>query len=626
MRLGSKGSVLAPTLYTLWAADLILELRRVPHTTTYMYADDTATLSGGSSIALAKERAQKSADIIAAWADRWKMRVAGEKTQAIVLSQWARDAGELTVKVAGVSVKAGSQLRLLGVTFDRLLHFGPHCTDLRRRVRPRTAQLKKLTGRSWGLGEQQLRTVANGYVRGALEYAAAAWLPAASPSHVELIDRELRAAARAVTGCTASTPVHALMSEAGMTDAWSRRQALAARMVGLAASLPEGDPLRSVGEAVVPRRLKTTGWREVGAAALAAADARDIPVEARLHHTLPPWADNSTVHFHLDLGPRARRAAPEDVRRAAAEERIRELPEEAVWIWSDGSAEDGVANGGGGALIRTLTEDDWELRVPAGRLCSSTRAELAALLAALEAVAELPRSAGLPVVACLDSRAALLTLAAGASAQTTTLGASVWTQLLRLQASNSSIHLQWVSAHCGLPGNERADALAKEAAGMSQRTTSVDARTLTRAAARAAGREWRASRPAGWYRDVMADRAPDPVRAATREEAIDVHQLRSGHWGRSEQYLHRIGRRPTPECAQCNDITCPAGRCLVCGEAADTPAHVLLECPCLFGPRLQALGNITGTARDVQRDDVVAALAAGYAAHKSRVAPSPPRR
>ncbi|KAF0309057.1 hypothetical protein FJT64_019802 [Amphibalanus amphitrite] len=184
-------------------------------------------------------------------------------------------------------------------------------------------------------------------------------------------------------------------------------------MVGLAASLPEGDPLRSVGEAVVPRRLKTTGWREVGAAALAAADARDIPVEARLHHTLPPWADNSTVHFHLDLGPRARRAAPEDVRRAAPEERIRELPEEAVWIWSDGSTEDGVANGGGGALIRTPTEDDWELRVPAGRLCSSTRAELAALLAALEAVAELPRSAGLPVVACLDSRAALLTLAAG---------------------------------------------------------------------------------------------------------------------------------------------------------------------------------------------------------------------
>ncbi|KAF0313786.1 RNA-directed DNA polymerase from mobile element jockey [Amphibalanus amphitrite] len=111
-----------------------------------------------------------------------------------------------------------------------------------------------------------------------------------------------------------------------------------------------------------------------------------------------------------------------------------------------------------------------------------------------------------------------------------------------------------------------------------------------------------------------------------REEAVDIHQLRSGHWARSEQYLHRIGRRPTPECAQCDDKECPAGRCLVCSEAADTPAHVLLECPCLYGPRLRALGNIIGAAHDVRRDDVVAALAAGYMAHKSRSATLPLRR
>ena len=72
---------------------------------------------------------------------------------------------------------------------DRLLHFGEHCRTLRRKTRPRIAQLRKLTGRSWGLGETQLRTVANGYVRGALEYAAAAWLPAASDAHVELLER-----------------------------------------------------------------------------------------------------------------------------------------------------------------------------------------------------------------------------------------------------------------------------------------------------------------------------------------------------------------------------------------------------------------------------------------------------
>ena len=264
-----------------------------------------------------------------------------------------------------------------------------------------------------------------------------------------------------------------------------------------------------------------------------------------------------------------------------------------------------------------------------GRLGGGWRGELqhgGALLAALEAAAELPGCRGVPVVACLDSKAALLLLAGGAAAQASTLGARLWAQLRRMTADGSTVTLQWVPAHCGLVGNERADALAKEAAALPQQSTPVDVRTLTRAVARHSKRKWQADWPAGWYRTVMGDRAPAPVRTATREEAVDIHQLRSGHWARSEQYLHRIGRRPTPECAQCDDKECPAGRCLVCSEAADTPAHVLLECPCLYGPRLRALGNIIGTAHDVRRDDVVAALAAGYMAHKSRSATLPLRR
>ena len=48
-------------------------------------------------------------------------RRAGENTQALVLSQWARDATGL-----GVMVAADTYLCPLGATFDRLLHFGNH--------------------------------------------------------------------------------------------------------------------------------------------------------------------------------------------------------------------------------------------------------------------------------------------------------------------------------------------------------------------------------------------------------------------------------------------------------------------------------------------------------------------
>ena len=71
-----------------------------------------------------------------------------------------------------------------------------HCRNLRQRERPRTVQLRKLAGRDWGLEERQLRTVAMGYLRGALEHAAAAWLPATSPSHLVVLEREMRKADR----------------------------------------------------------------------------------------------------------------------------------------------------------------------------------------------------------------------------------------------------------------------------------------------------------------------------------------------------------------------------------------------------------------------------------------------
>ena len=70
--------------------------------------------------------------------------------------------------ITGIPVKAKPQMRLLEVIFDQLLHFGQHCAEMRRNSRPHIAQLRKFTGRTWGLKERQLRIVASGYIRGAL--------------------------------------------------------------------------------------------------------------------------------------------------------------------------------------------------------------------------------------------------------------------------------------------------------------------------------------------------------------------------------------------------------------------------------------------------------------------------
>ena len=176
-----QGSVLAPTLFLLWSVPLADILRRIPGTTPCMYADDTAFLCAGNTIEVAKRRARQAAAALVRRANASKMIVASDKTQVLVLSQAPKDAANCTVRVAGEVVSARTHLKLLGVTLDRTLHFRAHCKSLRQKTRPRIAQLKKRTGHDWGLRDQQLRAVANGYVRGPQEHAAAAWLPATPP-------------------------------------------------------------------------------------------------------------------------------------------------------------------------------------------------------------------------------------------------------------------------------------------------------------------------------------------------------------------------------------------------------------------------------------------------------------
>ena len=187
-----------------------------------------------------------------------------------MLSQNAKDAVGCTIKVVGNTMPASDTLVLLGIEIDRRLQFGAYCRCRRRRVRPRVAHLRRLAGRSWGLDEQVLRTVANGYVRGALEHGAAAWMPAAAPSHAKLIERELRAAARIITGCPCSTPTHAVMVKARLAPIEERRKVLAARLLARALALTPTDPLRETAEASAPSRLTSVRrWRALGRQRLA---------------------------------------------------------------------------------------------------------------------------------------------------------------------------------------------------------------------------------------------------------------------------------------------------------------------------------------------------------------------
>ena len=205
-----------------------------------------------------------------------------------------------------------------------------------------------------------------------------------------------------------------------------------------------------------------------------------------------------------------------------------------------------------------------------------------------------------------------MTLRQGPAAQTSPLGAAVWEGLVAIsEGGRREVRLQWVPAHCDLTNNEKVDTIAKDATTLPQQDAPVDVKTAYRAAARTARaqavRDW----PSGWYKTLMGEYLPPPLsRSTPRNVAVDVHQMRAGHWSGSVQYMHRIGRHSSPECPQCDDKSCNAARCVICKEEADTPEHILLRCPALMGTRLRHLGNIYPTIEQMRSSGVVAALGA----------------
>ena len=162
-----------------------------------------------------------------------------------------------------------------------------------------------------------------------------------------------------------------------------------------------------------------------------------------LYQRAPPWHHcGDSVRFVLDLPQPTRRTDAPERRKEAALAALALIPDPDCTIWSDGSAKEGTIQGGGGALLELHREGRTiECVAPAGRVCSSMRAELVAMVEVLLRLQELPASSSScikSVLLCTDSRSGLQLLSRGPDDQQTAIGQRIWSLLNALTAGGSS--------------------------------------------------------------------------------------------------------------------------------------------------------------------------------------------
>ena len=217
------------------------------------------------------------------------------------------------------------------------------------------------------------------------------------------------------------------------------------------------------------------------------------------------------------------------------------FPQEA-WIhaYTDGSAAKAVADGGAGIHVHFPEGETTAVSFATGKNSTNYRAETEALMRAASLIQKCDCDCE-QVVFLTD---ALSVLQALQNSKLPSLASALYEV-----AKSRRVALQWIPAHCGVPGNERADRLAKDGASGEQpnnSTTFTEKKNIIRT-----------------LRAPTTSR--DDYHLLSREQQSVLVRLRTGH-NRLNSHMHRkLKLVPSPSCP--------------CGQGDQTAEHVLQTCP-----------------------------------------------
>lgn len=178
-----QGSVLSPTLYSLYTADIPRPTdRRIQ---LAIYADDTAVLVSSKSINTLCLLVQEYLTQLENFFCKWCIQANAEKSSALIFTRRPLPVERLPVlTLSDNPIPWRQETKYLGVTFDKSLTFKSHIKNVSTRGRQVMAQLFPLLRRKSTLSVKNKLTIFKLIIRPTMLYASLAWGHAAK-SHIK---------------------------------------------------------------------------------------------------------------------------------------------------------------------------------------------------------------------------------------------------------------------------------------------------------------------------------------------------------------------------------------------------------------------------------------------------------
>lgn len=167
-----QGSVLGPTLWNVDYDD-VLRLELPSGATTLAYADDLALVRMGTSIKELQEITQDSLDVIANWMEGKQLRLAPEKTEAVMLLSRRGDENP-SLHICQHQIAFSQTAKYLGVHLQRRLSGTQHVRKVTKRAADVAAAIARILPRTYGTSGAQRRILATAAESVAM-YVAPIW-------------------------------------------------------------------------------------------------------------------------------------------------------------------------------------------------------------------------------------------------------------------------------------------------------------------------------------------------------------------------------------------------------------------------------------------------------------------
>ena len=549
-----QGSSISPLLFLIFINDIDVDLDM--DTIASLFADDTASwMKDGKIRGSNKTLMQEEIDKILAWADRWKMKVNEGKTKAMVIASSRKDTTwDPEFNARGKRIETVEEYRFLGVTTDNNLRFNSHVSNIVAKTRKRVNIIRCLSSKDWGCSLEQQRSLYITYIRMVLEYASPGWSSWISESSLRTLQTVQNAALRSIASLYKSCPEDFLHLETGIEPLRYRYQQNDDIIWDKYARLPLNDQRRMLQLAEAPTRLKTRkGWRNTTSERMRTLEiARDTTTPP-----LPPWKVAESLVLDMVPLEKPKQEYSDEELLALSMDKITSITSE-VTIYTDGSTDSSQKNGGAGIYIKDAQGRSLlEASFAAGKFCSSYSGECVAMLRTMEWLQENPQTS----LICTDS----LSLHSALS-DNNWKDKDPWLKEIKKILFNlsHSTTILWIPSHCGIPGNDRADELAKAGSELPQDGIPVTHQIIK---AKIKSQRWPLSHPRAisTYGGV---RKPDfkTEREWPKVVRSQFSRLRTGHAKELKSYRHRLGLEEDALCEECR-------------EEDETIEHVLCNCP-----------------------------------------------